>query len=118
MSEPPVHFGQGGFGGGVVPSRPLWVARWKLVLLAFMNIAGKAELQRCGGGGIALEPGVVVWIIHETLLRLAASPHWRRWACFERHRAFTNALSLSKLRPPCHRGLSLRLVTIFMNNPG
>jgi hypothetical protein len=30
------------------------------------------------------------------LLQPLKSQHLRRWACFERHRAFTNALSLSK----------------------
>ena len=33
------------------------------------------------------------------LLRTLESPCLRRWACFERHRALTNALSLSKPAP-------------------
>jgi hypothetical protein len=52
------------------------------------------------------------------LLQPLKSPSLLRWACFERHRAFTNALNLSKLRPPCSLKLLSGFATMFMNNPG
>jgi hypothetical protein len=52
------------------------------------------------------------------LLQPLESPHLLRWAYFERHRALTNALSLSKMRPPCSYELSSGFVTNFMTNPG
>jgi len=52
------------------------------------------------------------------LLQPLKSPNLLRWACFERHRALTNALNLSKLRPPCSSKLLSGLVTKFMNHPG
>jgi hypothetical protein len=52
------------------------------------------------------------------LLQPLESPHLLRWAYFERHRALTNALSLSKSRPLCSYGLSSGFVSNFMNNPG
>jgi hypothetical protein len=51
------------------------------------------------------------------LLQPFKSPNLRRWACFERHRAFINALSLSKQRPPCSFKLLSGFATKFMNNP-
>jgi hypothetical protein len=52
------------------------------------------------------------------LLQPLKSPNLRRWACFERHRALTNALSLSKQRPPGSFKLLSGFATMFMNNPG
>jgi hypothetical protein len=52
------------------------------------------------------------------LLQPLESPHLLRLAYFERHRAFINALSLSKSRPPCSYRLSSGFVTNFMNHPG
>ena len=52
------------------------------------------------------------------LLQPLKSSNLLRWACIERYRAFTNALSLSKLRPPCSFELLSGLATMFMNHPG
>jgi hypothetical protein len=52
------------------------------------------------------------------LLQPLKSPNLLRWACIERHRAFTNALSLSKQRPPRSFKLLSGLATMFMKNPG
>jgi hypothetical protein len=52
------------------------------------------------------------------LLQTLERPCLRRWAGFEKHRAFTNALSLSKLRPPGSHGLSGVFATKFMNHSG
>jgi hypothetical protein len=52
------------------------------------------------------------------LLQPLKRPHLLRWACFERHRALINALSLSKQRPPCSSKLLSGFVTMFMNHPG
>jgi hypothetical protein len=52
------------------------------------------------------------------LLQPLKSPNLLRWACIERHRAFTNALSLSKLRPPGSFRLLSVFATMFMNYPG
>jgi len=46
------------------------------------------------------------------------SPNLLRWACFEGHRAFTNALGFSKQRPPSSFNLLSGFVTMFMNPPG
>jgi hypothetical protein len=46
------------------------------------------------------------------------SPVLLRWACFEKLRAFTNALSLSKQRMPCSLKLLNGFATMFMNDPG
>jgi hypothetical protein len=102
-----------------------------LDLLKVLKIKTKLRDERFGGKRLELAfsgtlrpdqqkagAAMLACPIHETLLRLAASQHWRRWACFERHRAFTNALSLSKQHPPCHCRLSRRLATSFMNGTG
>jgi hypothetical protein len=52
------------------------------------------------------------------LLQPLKSPNLRRWACFEKLRALINALSFSKLHPPCSFKLLSGFVTMFMNNPG
>jgi hypothetical protein len=52
------------------------------------------------------------------LLQPLESPNLLRWACFERHRALTHALSLSKQRPPCGFKLFSGFATMFMNHPG
>ena len=52
------------------------------------------------------------------LLQPLKSPNLRRWACFERHRALTHALSLSKQRPPGSFELLCGFATMFMNHPG
>jgi hypothetical protein len=52
------------------------------------------------------------------LLQPLKSPNLRRWACFERHRALTHAVSLSKQRPPGSFELLCGFATMFMNHPG
>jgi hypothetical protein len=72
------------------------------------------------GFGVVIDITLRPSLDYSRTLGLAAlkSPHLRRWARFDRHRASTDALSPFKTRPPCNYELLNAASPRFVNNPG